>query len=281
MLIWNAVEATAAPSIHLGDRLYDLLGLEAAYAFVQFAFKTATEGLLARQSDGLIRDRICTELLNHLKTRELRLMKIAAEHAALIFELGTAVRDSIVGSGQGSTALGTLAKRSRRWEHEADQLVAEIVLSVRRHPELKPFQDLIKTADDAADQLEEVCFLLQLFDGAAEPHTWEHLQQLTGILAETSQEWVKALGHAQHVQRHGSSGDSDDFLTAIARVSELEHDADEVERAVTVSAMKKAGDFRQLRLLLDIRQGLGNASDSLKRASLILRDHVVDDVLAA
>jgi uncharacterized protein Yka (UPF0111/DUF47 family) len=280
-LIWDSVEATGAPSIHLGDRLYDVLGPEAAYAFVQFAFKTATEGLLARQSDSLIRDRICTELLNHLKSRELRLMRIVAEHAALIFELGTAVRDSILGSAEDSVALAKLAKRGRRWEHEADRLVAEIVLSVRRHPELSPFQQLIKTADDAADQLEEVCFLLGLFDGAAEPRSWEHLQQLTSLVAETTQEWVKALGHAQHVQRHGSRGDSDDFLTAIARVTELEHDADEVERAVTVSAMHKAGDFRQLRLLLDIRQGLGNASDALQRASLILRDHVVDDVLAA
>jgi uncharacterized protein Yka (UPF0111/DUF47 family) len=279
-LIWDAVEATAAPSIHFGDRLYDVLGLEAAYAFIQFAFKTATEGLLARQPDGLIRDRICTELLNHLKTRELRLLKLAADHAGLIFEISTAVRDSLVGSADDSAALGKLAKRSRRWEHEADRLVVEIVLSVRRHPELKPFQELIKVADDAADQLEEVGFLLGLFDGAAEPRSWEALQQLAGIVAETTQEWVKALGHAQHVQRHGSRGDSDDFLTAIARVAELEHDADDAERAVTVSAIKKAGDFRQLQLLLDVRQGLGKASDSLKRASLILRDHVVGDVLA-
>ena len=280
-LIWDAVEATAAPSIHLGDRLYEVLGLEAAYAFLQFAFRTATEGLLTHQSDNLIRDRICSELLNHLKTRELRLIKIAAEHAALIFELGSAVRDSIVGPAEHATAFAKLARRSGRWEHEADQLVAEMVLSVRGHPELKSFQLLIKTSDDAADQLEEVYFLLGLFDGPAEPHSWEHLRQLSSIVAETTQEWVKALGHAQHVQRHGSRGDSDDFLTAIARVTELEHDADEVERAVTVSAMKKAGDFRQLRLLLDIRQGLGNASDALKRASLVLRDHVVDDVLAA
>ncbi len=279
-LVWDAVEATAAPSIHFGDRLYDVLGLEAAYAFIQFAFKTATEGLLARQPDGLIRDRICTELLNHLKTRELRLLKLAADHAGLIFEISTAVRDSLVGSADDSAALGKLAKRSRRWEHEADRLVVEIVLSVRRHPELKPFQELIKVADDAADQLEEVGFLLGLFDGAAEPRSWEALQQLAGIVAETTQEWVKALGHAQHVQRHGSRGDSDDFLTAIARVAELEHDADDAERAVTVSAIKKAGDFRQLQLLLDVRQGLGKASDSLKRASLILRDHVVGDVLA-
>ena len=99
-LIWDAVEATGAPSIHLGDRLYDVLGEEAAYAFVQFTFKTATEGLLARQSDGLIRDRICAELLNHLKTREVRLLKMAAGHAGLIFEIGTAIRDNLVGCGQ-------------------------------------------------------------------------------------------------------------------------------------------------------------------------------------
>jgi uncharacterized protein Yka (UPF0111/DUF47 family) len=277
-LIWDAVEATAAPSIHLGDRLYDVLGEEEGFAFVQFAFKTATGGLLARQSDGLIQDRICAELLNHLKTREVRLLKIAADHAGLIFEIGTAVRDSLVGSAEDSASL---AKRARRWEHEADQFVAETMLSVRRHPELRPFQELIKAADDAADQLEEVAFLLGLFESAAEPGTWENLQQLSSILAETTQEWVKAVGHAQHTQRHGSRGDADDFLTAIARVSELEHEADDKERAVTVSAMKKATDFRQLQLLLDIRQGLGKASDSLKRASLILRDHVVGDVLAA
>ena len=138
--------------------------------------------------------------------------------------------------------------------------MAETVLSVRRHPELKPFRELIKSADDAADQLEEVAFLLGLFESAAEPGTWENLQQLASILAEATQEWVKAIGHAQHVQRHGFRGDADDFLTAIARITELEHDADDMERAVTVSALKKATDFRQLRLLLDIRQGLGKAS---------------------
>jgi len=50
---------------------------------------------------------------------------------------------------------------------------------------------------------------------------------------------------------------------------------------VTVAALNKATDFRELHLLSQIRQGLGEASDSLKRASLILRDHVLGDVLAA
>ena len=89
-LIWDAVEATAAPSIHLGDRLHEVLGEEDAFAFVQFTFKTASEGLLAHQSAGLIQDRICAELLNHLKTREVRLLRIAADHAARVERRDTA-----------------------------------------------------------------------------------------------------------------------------------------------------------------------------------------------
>ena len=280
-LIWDAVEATAAPSIHLGDRLHEVLGEEDAFAFVQFTFKTASEGLLAHQSAGLIQDRICAELLNHLKTREVRLLRIAADHAALIFEIGTAVRDNLLGSAGDADGTAKLAKHARRWEREADMCVASTVQSVRRHPELNAFLDLIKAADDAADHLEDVAFLLGLLEASAEPKTWAHLQQLSTILAEATQEWVKALGHAQHIQRYGSRGDSDDFLTAIARLSELEHDADDEERAATVAAMKKVPDFRQFQVLLEIRQGLGKASDSLKRASLILRDHVVGHVLAA
>ena len=75
------------------------------------------------------------------------------------------------------------------------------------------------------------------------------LQQLASILAEASQQWVKALGHAQHVHRHGARDDVDDFLTAIDRLAALEHDADDEERAVTVAALSKATDFRQFHLM--------------------------------
>ena len=135
-------------------------------------------------------------------------------------------------------------------------------------------------ADDAADQLEEAAFLLGLLGSSARHHAWESLQPLASILAEASQEWVKALANAQHVHRHGARDDADDFLTSIDRLAALEHDADDEERAVTVAAISKATDFRELHLLSDIRQGLGERLGCLKRASLILRDHMVGDVLA-
>lgn len=278
-LIWGAVETTGATSIHLGDRLSDVLGEESAFAFVQFAFKNAAEGLLARQSDSLIRDRIRAELLTHLNTAESRLLGIAVDHAGLIFEIATAIRDRVV--AQLGSKPGALARRARHWEHEADTLVVQVAVSVRRRPELQPFHRLIEAADDSADQLEDVAFLLGLLESEANHLTVKSLQPLANILAQASQEWVKALGHAQHVQRHGPRDDADDFLTAIDRLSLLEHDADDAERALSLIALKESIDFRELHLLSKIGQGLGAASDSLKHASVILRDHVLADVLAA
>jgi uncharacterized protein Yka (UPF0111/DUF47 family) len=279
-LIWDAVETTAPATIRLGDRLCDVLGEDKAFAFIQFTFKTATEGLLARQSDGLIRDRVRAELLDHLTTVGARFLGTATAHAGLVFEIATAIRDHLFGPHDDSVGLKKLAKRARHWEHDADQLVSEIALSVRHRPELAPFQQLMAAADDAADEMEEAAFLLGLLGSSARHSAWESLQPLASILAEASQQWVKALANAQHVHRHGARDDVDDFLTSIDRLASLEHDADDEERAVTVAAFSKATDFRELHLISEIRQRLGNASDSLKRASLILRDQMVSDVLA-
>ena len=139
---------------------------------------------------------------------------------------------------------------------------------------------MMDAADDAADDMEEVAFLLELLEGISEQRDFASLARLTAILADAAQEWVKAVNHAQHVQRHGSREDADDFLTAIDRLSELEHEADDAERAVTVAALGTARDFRELHLLTEIGSGLEQAADSLKRASLLLRDHVLADVLA-
>jgi uncharacterized protein Yka (UPF0111/DUF47 family) len=97
---------------------------------------------------------------------------------------------------------------------------------VRRRPELQPFHHLIEAADDTADQLEEVAFLLGLLESDANHRTVESIQPLASILAEASQDWVKALGSAQHVQRHGPRDDADDFLTAIDRLSVLNYALD-------------------------------------------------------
>ena len=51
----------------------------------------------------------------------------------------------------------------------------------------------------------------------------EALQTLADLLAEASQEWIKALGHATQIGRAAGRAETEDFLTAIDRIAALEH----------------------------------------------------------
>ena len=57
-------------------------------------------------------------------------------------------------------------------------------MSVRRRPELQPFHRLIEAADDTADQLEDVAFLLGLLESEVNHLTVKWLQPLAKILAK-------------------------------------------------------------------------------------------------
>jgi hypothetical protein len=62
-------------------------------------------------------------------------------------------------------------------------------------------------------------------------------------------------------------------------VAALEHEADDAERTLTVASVQHARDFRELHLYTAIGAKLEAASDALKRSSLMLRNHVLDNVL--
>jgi uncharacterized protein Yka (UPF0111/DUF47 family) len=138
------------------------------------------------------------------------------------------------------------------------------------------FLDLLQAADDAADELEDVAFLLNI--ESLQGKALEPLQRLADLLVESSQEWIKALGNASKIGRSADVMETEDFLTAIDRVAAIEHEADDAERTVACSAIQHAGDFRQLHLFTAIGAKLEAGADALKHASLILRDHVLEEV---
>jgi uncharacterized protein Yka (UPF0111/DUF47 family) len=270
----QAIEATAGSSMHFGDRLCEVLGNAESLDFLRFAFRAATEGLLSGDSHALIRDRIRVTLAAHFSNEERQLLRLATDHAGLIFEIAGLVRDGLAAAPE---TLSKSVRRAGRFEHDADRLVLEIRQAVRRRPDYGVFLRLLEAADDAADELEDAAFLLNLdtLQGNALPQ----LQSLADLLVEASQEWIKALGHAAQIGSSASAGESEDFLTAIDRVTALEHDADEAQRSVAAIAIRHATDFRQLHLFAAIGGKLEAAADALKHASLILRDHVLEDVI--
>lgn len=271
-LVNQAIEGTAGSAMHFGDRLQEVLGNEAALDFLRFVFRTATEGLLAGMSDGLIRDRIRVSLATHFSNEERQLLALAGEHAGLIFEIASSVRDALQAEANGADKR---ARRARRFEHDADQLVTTTREAVRRRPEHAAFLRLLESADDAADELEAAEFLLGL--ETLQGKGLEALQVLADLLAEASQEWIKALTNAAQIGRTASNAETEDFLTAIDRLAALEHDADDAERTLVAAAVQHARDFRHLHLLTAIGGRLEAAVDALKHASLILRDHVLED----
>jgi hypothetical protein len=121
-LVNQAIEATAGSSMHFGDRLCSVLGDGEALKFMRFVFQAATEGLVSGQSQALIHDRIRVTLAGHFSNEERQLLRLAADHAGLIFELATSVRD---GLQAGSDGAGKRARRARRFEHDADHLVMQ------------------------------------------------------------------------------------------------------------------------------------------------------------
>jgi uncharacterized protein Yka (UPF0111/DUF47 family) len=273
-LVNHAIEATAGSSMHFGDRLCEVLGDKESQDFLRAAFRFATEGLLAGQSQALIRDRVRTALGSHFSNEGQQLLRLAEDHAGLIFELGCAVRDGLQPE---SGDAGKRAKRARRFEHDADHLVMETREAVRRRPEFAVFLGLMEAADEAADAFEEAAFLLELDTPHGKPLA--DLQSLGDLLAAATQEWVKALGHARQIGGAANTADAEDFLTAIDRVATIEHLADDAERKVAATAFRYADDFRQLHLYSAVGGKLEAAADALKHASLILRDYVLESVI--
>lgn len=273
-LVNHAIEESARSSMHFGDRLCDVLGDDETTAFLRFVFQTATHGLTAGASPALINDRIRVALAAHFSNEERRLLRLAADHAGLIFELAALVRDCVQSDGDGAEKR---TKRARRFEHDADRLVVEAREAVHRRPDFGVFLTLLQGADDAADELEDAAFLLNLESLHGKP--LEDLLILADLLADASQEWIKALGHAAQIGLAASRAESEDFLTAIDRVLAIEHQADDAERALAASAVRHAKDFRQLHLFTTIGARFEAAADALKHVSLVLRDHVLEDVI--
>jgi uncharacterized protein Yka (UPF0111/DUF47 family) len=273
-MVNHAIEATSGLSMHFGDRLCDVLGDAEAVSFLQFVFQTSTEGLLSNQSPSLIHDRIHVTLAAQFSNEVRQLLHLAADHAGLVFELASLVRD---GLHAGSDDAAKRTRRASRFEHDADHLVIETREAVRLHPDYAIFLPMLEAADNAADGLEDAAFLINL--GALHGKPLDALQILAGLLSEASQEWIKAVGHAIEIGRAASALETQDFLAAVDHLGGLERQADDAERALMATAIEHARDFRELYLFTKIGAKLEEASDALRHASLILRDYMLEDVI--
>jgi hypothetical protein len=278
-LIYGALENAARIPLRYGEPLHQILGTEKSVEYLQWVFKAATQGLLAGQPRSLIQDEIKAELLRYFRSAHEELIEICIEHASLMVEVATAMRNSLLQiqrSGESEYVIRT-AKRAKDWESSADQLVARMQMFSRRIDEAESFFTLIHTADDALDELEEACFFTTLL--LLVKSSTDVLRQLTDmaeIAVKTCQEYLKVLIAAQGIRKDYSRDEMRDFLTTVNRVLTLEHECDDALRLAEKAIITDSTDFSELRVYFELTRTIEASTNSLKKSVFILHDTILE-----
>lgn len=281
-VIFDALAFVAKAPMSFGARLDEVLGRDAAFEYMKFVFRTCAEGLLQGRSEGLLQDEIRAELVNYFHSAQQCLLDIAAEHAALSIEIAAGIRDGLLGARAPESAelFARNAQRAKQWEHRADELVNQARGMVRRSERADFYRDLIETADDIADELEEAAFHLTLLTpGEADAALYGPLSALAGLVVAGTQEYLKALETTRTIQRGGPREDVQEFLEAIHRIMTTERHSDDAQRAVKTTLVASPADNRQFYAFAECARNLEAAADALMHSGLQLRDYVMGEVI--
>lgn len=277
-LVFDTLTYAAKAPLPYGARLDQMLGEAAAVDYLKYLFRTAAEGLLAGRSEALIREQAKAELISRFSSTEELIMAIVAEHAGLIQDSARAVRDLVEGGADADQT----ARSAKDWESAADHLVIRARALVKRSGGPDVLRRLLEEADDAIDEIEEGAFLLTL-QPARGPGTglFRSQRDLATLVVAASEDWGKAVASAARIRRGGAREDLQCFLEAVDRVVSAERQGDVAERSAKAELLELAEDFRQLHVFIDFAGRLEGASDALMRAALVLREHILSDVIAA
>jgi uncharacterized protein Yka (UPF0111/DUF47 family) len=279
-LIYDALEQAVRTPLRYGEKLHEMLGAEAACDYLRFVLKTAAKGLRDGRSEMLIRDQIRAELFNHFHSAEQRLLAEGGRHAAIIVRLANGLRGVLQqGGASGSNGRAENAQLAKQLESQADEVVKSIWATAQRIAGTEIFRRIVETADDAADPLEDAAFLAAVAPDGVVHQVPAPLAGLADLVLEGAQSLRRAMAAAPEVHRGGSREPMRNFLEAADRLVTVEHQTDARERDVTVALMAAPIDSRQLHLFGEIARHLEEAADSMLRAGLMLRDHIMGNVM--
>jgi uncharacterized protein Yka (UPF0111/DUF47 family) len=282
-LVYDALEQAVKTPLRYGEPLHEMIGTDVAEDYLRYVLQTAASGLLKGQSAALIRDQVRAELLHHFRSAEQRLLANASRHAAIVLQLASRLRAALRPEGASDPdALMRNAEQAKLAETRADEIVRETRVTARRIPGTEIFRQILEVADDAADELEDSAFLAGLFSGSASRvELPAPLLTLSDLLVDGAQAFQRAIGAAQYVHRGGAGENMQRFLEAVDRLTAIEHQTDEHERAVTAALVRSDIDCRRFDLITGIANHLESAADALLRVSLMLRNHVLGEVMLA
>lgn len=266
-LLWQAMSDQGASAFHLGDRLDEVLGDEAARDWLVEVLALAARAARRQQPVALLADeaRLLLARALHGRRNELALLQ---EHAGLCHALAQSLRDGLAQGLQARPeAARALAYRAKAWERQADHLVMRLRHQAEQQPAWQPLLQLIRCSDDVADALEEACFTLSL---VAEGHhegwldsTRRALLALADAVLGAVQDHAQALTLAQSLGQAPQIGDQEAFMAATRRVLQAERHCDELLREARRTLARDLRDAAALMFATELALALERASDHL------------------
>lgn len=277
--IYDALEMASRVPMRYGEPLHQILGREKSIEYFQWVLRVSTTGLLAHQSSLLIQDEIKAELLRYFRSAHEGLMEICEEHATLTISVATIVREALqhIQRGENSEFISRSARRAKKWESEADLLVTKVRTLSRRMENADFYSQLIFTADDALDFLEEASFYVTLIPSVTSSRKInQFLVDMAELAERSAQEYLKALIASQYVHKGYSRDDMQEFLHAVDQVLSLEHQSDEALRLAQKNILVESRDWKEMQVYGELARTVEESTNSMMKAVYLIRDDIME-----
>ena len=184
-------------------------------------------------------------------------------------------------SGTVSPSLGSQprpgAARGRHIEEKANGIAVEARGTIVRSEASAIIARLVDTAETAIDELEQAAFLATLMPPELSPALRDPLRELCDAAVAGTEAAARGL-EAAAATAEGDSIDSADALAATDRLTDLEHVADNAERAVTTAVLKDGGEMGASLCALELARALERAADRISALGHLLHQHVMADL---
>ncbi|MFZ0835850.1 MAG: hypothetical protein WAM77_00225 [Xanthobacteraceae bacterium] len=279
-LITTAVHNAAATRIGFGDQLDAVLGRDSVFDFFKNVLCICTDALKQSRSVRLARDRIVADLVRRLKRIDATLMAVVVRQAGLAREIAAAIAAHIANlQGDRPSEGAALAQQARRIEEKADRIAIEVRAEISRLDADSTMTQLVDRIEDAIDDLEQAAFIASLIPHDLTENVLVPLADLCAAAIAATEAASSGADAAAEISE-GHRGDAEDALAAVGRLVEIEHKADDCERAVTRLVLR--GELDPVRALgvLELARALERATDRLAGYAHVLHTHVLADLTA-
>ncbi|HZO79312.1 MAG TPA: DUF47 family protein [Solirubrobacteraceae bacterium] len=283
-LVYDALEFAGGRVARAGETLRDVLGADAAQAYLRAVLRICSEGLLAGKGLSLIQDEVRAELTGYLRSARQEILSLALRHAELSVEVSEAARDALEQAIIGDVdRCQAAAGRARSAERDADGLVGEVRIAVARAPDLQPFLELAEAADDIADCGEEAAFYATLLPaGHPTGDVRPQVRRIARLVLAASREYLRAVQLSVELRRGGPRGEMDAFLEAAHQTATLERETDEAQRAIHQALVAEPGDFGSLLFVtVELTRAFEEAADALMHSGHLVREQTLARVVGS